>query len=89
MGKHEDLVDDLLRSRPDWFGPVLENVDYHEVQILYTQIDRDAENGRDSLSTRTASIPNGVLLSRQYGEAGRGSPRTGEAQPVGYRRSGP
>ena len=38
------LVENLLRSRLDWFGSVLENIDYHEVQILYTQIDRAADN---------------------------------------------
>jgi hypothetical protein len=40
----KNLVEELLHSRPEWFGSVLENIDYHEVQILYTQIDRDAEN---------------------------------------------
>ena len=43
-GAEMGLVEKLLRSRPDLFQPVLDNIDYHEVQILYTQIDRDAEN---------------------------------------------
>lgn len=43
-GGSDNLVERLLRSRPDLFGAVLEEVDYHEVQVLYTQIDRDAEN---------------------------------------------
>jgi hypothetical protein len=38
------LVEEVLRSRPDLFQPVLDRLDYHEVQILYTQIDRDADN---------------------------------------------
>ncbi|MCK4596506.1 serine hydrolase, partial [bacterium] len=38
------MIEKLLRSRPGLFGQVLENVDKHEAQILYTQIDRDEEN---------------------------------------------
>jgi hypothetical protein len=38
------VIEELLHSRPDLFGPVLENLDKHEVQILYTQIDRDGDN---------------------------------------------
>jgi len=38
------LIERLLRSRPDLFGQVLENIDKHELQILYTQIDRDEDN---------------------------------------------
>ncbi|MFC1683345.1 serine hydrolase [Candidatus Zixiibacteriota bacterium] len=43
-GEEGGVIDQLLGSRPDLFGPVLENLDKHEVQILYTQIDRDAGN---------------------------------------------
>lgn len=39
-----NLVQQLLRSRPDWFGEILKNVENYEVQILYTQIDRDQNN---------------------------------------------
>jgi len=38
------LVEQLLRSRPDLFGEILKNVKKYEVQILYTQIDRDQNN---------------------------------------------
>ena len=38
------LVEQLLRSRPDRFGEILKNVEKYEVQILYTQIDRDQNN---------------------------------------------
>jgi hypothetical protein len=38
------LIESLLSSRPDLFGQVLESLDRHEVQILYTQIDRDEDN---------------------------------------------
>ena len=43
-GEEDGLIEKLLRSRPGLFGQVLENLDKHEVQILYTQIDRDEEN---------------------------------------------
>jgi predicted alpha/beta superfamily hydrolase len=39
-----NLVEQLLQSRPDLFGEVLKNIEKHEVQILYTQIDRDRNN---------------------------------------------
>ena len=38
------LVEELLHSRLDLFQSVLDDIDYHEVQILYTQIDRDEKN---------------------------------------------
>ena len=38
------LVEQLLRQRPEWFGSVVDRVDHYEVQVLYTQIDRDEEN---------------------------------------------
>ncbi|MFH1568793.1 MAG: serine hydrolase [Gemmatimonadota bacterium] len=40
----DDLVETLLRQRPEWFGRVLERPDHYEVQVLYTQIDRDEAN---------------------------------------------
>lgn len=40
----EGLVEELLRSRPEWFGEIVEKVERYEVQVLYTQIDRDMEN---------------------------------------------
>lgn len=43
-GEEMGLVETLLRSRQDLFQSVLDNIDYHEVQVLYTQIDRDTEN---------------------------------------------
>jgi hypothetical protein len=42
--REDALIENLFNSRPDLFGPVLENVEKHEVQILYTQIDRDEDN---------------------------------------------
>ena len=39
-----DLVEQILSNHPDWFGAVLGRIDHHQVQILYTQIDRDVEN---------------------------------------------
>ena len=43
-GEEDGLIEQLLHARPDLFGQVLENLDKHQVQILYTQIDRDQEN---------------------------------------------
>jgi len=38
------LLEHLMRSRAELFESVLENVDEHGIQILYTQIDRDESN---------------------------------------------
>jgi cell division protein FtsI/penicillin-binding protein 2 len=38
------LVEKLLRSRPELFGKILNHPQKNQVQILYTQIDRDANN---------------------------------------------
>jgi hypothetical protein len=48
----DKLVDKLLRSKPEWFGPVLENPGKYEVQIIYTQVDRDKGN-QPRLTTHT------------------------------------
>ncbi|MBT4097386.1 MAG: hypothetical protein HOM68_15790 [Gemmatimonadetes bacterium] len=40
----DDLVLQILQRHPEWFGPVLDRVGEYEVQILYTQIDRDQDN---------------------------------------------
>jgi hypothetical protein len=42
--KDTTLLDSLLRSKPEWFGAILQNPAKHRVQILYTQINRDAKN---------------------------------------------
>ena len=34
----------LMASRPEQFADVLEKADEHRIQIIYTQIDRDADN---------------------------------------------
>jgi len=39
-----DVVATLLKSRPDLFGQVLADPAKYQIQILYTQIDRDAQN---------------------------------------------
>jgi hypothetical protein len=41
---NDNLLEQLLRSRPDLFGEILKNMDKYEVQILYTQIDRNKNN---------------------------------------------
>ncbi len=40
----EKLMETLLRSKPDQFQPVLDSTDQYEVQIIYTQINRDEQN---------------------------------------------
>lgn len=37
-------LEKLLASHPEWFGPVLAHPEKYRVQVLYTQIDRDAAN---------------------------------------------
>ncbi|WP_299456526.1 serine hydrolase [uncultured Microscilla sp.] len=39
-----NLIEQLLKARPYWFGKVLKNPAKYEVQILYTQINRDKKN---------------------------------------------
>jgi hypothetical protein len=39
-----DPLASVLRAHPEWFDAVLARADEHRLQILYTQIDRDAEN---------------------------------------------
>jgi hypothetical protein len=39
-----DPLASILRAHPEWFDAVLARADEHRLQILYTQIDRDAEN---------------------------------------------
>lgn len=40
-----NFLENLMRKHPDRFEDVLANKDKYEVQIIYTQIDRDAGNG--------------------------------------------
>lgn len=40
----DKLLADLLQKSPELFGPVLRNPAQYDVQILYTQINRDARN---------------------------------------------
>ena len=46
LGQKPDtvLLGKLLRSRPELFGKILNHPQKNQVQILYTQIDRDAKN---------------------------------------------
>lgn len=39
-----NLIEKLLKDNPDKFGEVLSNIDSFEVQIIYTQINRDKNN---------------------------------------------
>lgn len=40
----DKLIDSLLRSQPEQFGKIMKNVSKYEVQIIYTQVDRDKKN---------------------------------------------
>ncbi|RJP72264.1 MAG: hypothetical protein C4539_03875 [Ignavibacteriales bacterium] len=42
--KEENLIGELLKSRPDLFKTILDDPAKFEIQILYTQIDRDKNN---------------------------------------------
>jgi hypothetical protein len=42
--REKNLVEELMRSRSEWFSAILDEVERYEIQILYTQIDRDAGN---------------------------------------------
>ncbi len=44
MKKTDAFLEDLLKSRPDEFSHIIENRDSFKVQIIYTQIDRTADN---------------------------------------------
>ena len=46
LGQRPDtvLIEKLLRGRPELFGKILNHPQKNQVQILYTQIDRDANN---------------------------------------------
>lgn len=39
-----NLVENLMRSKPEQFRTVLDSADYYEVQVIYTQINRDENN---------------------------------------------
>lgn len=54
----DNLVQNILKNREDLFGEVLKNSQKHEVQILYTQINRD-ENNNPSFKSFTYNVDKG------------------------------
>jgi hypothetical protein len=48
--KTDKLLSDLLRKSPELFGPILRDPAKYDVQVLYTQINRDPQN-RPSFKT--------------------------------------
>ncbi|NIR52166.1 serine hydrolase [candidate division KSB1 bacterium] len=40
----KNVLTEILQSQPERFQHLLDNADYHEIQILYTQINRDETN---------------------------------------------
>jgi hypothetical protein len=51
----ENVLERLLKSRPDLFGEILKNPQKYEVQLIYTQINRNAKN-QPSFTTHTYGI---------------------------------
>ncbi len=41
---HTNMIEKILKSKPERFKSILDNPDQYRVQILYTQIDRDEQN---------------------------------------------
>lgn len=44
FAQRKNLIEDLLKANPELFRAVTSRPDVYDVQILYTQIDRDAKN---------------------------------------------
>lgn len=44
MNDKQNLIEHILTSKPEWFKEILNNVHENNVQILFTQIDRDKNN---------------------------------------------
>ncbi|CAN5921024.1 hypothetical protein BH24BAC1_BH24BAC1_27900 [soil metagenome] len=44
QAQKKKMIENLLSAHPEMFGKILENPEKYRVQILYTQIDRDAKN---------------------------------------------
>ena len=44
LAQDPDLVENIMKARPEHFEEILENQDQYEVQIVYTQINRDENN---------------------------------------------
>lgn len=42
--RSDHLLENLMRKYPEKFGDILQNRDRYEIQVVYTQIDRDASN---------------------------------------------
>ncbi len=51
----ENYIEKLMASKPEQFGEILKNPDKYEVQIVYTQIDRDAKN-RPTFTTHQYNV---------------------------------
>ncbi|MCO4293822.1 class A beta-lactamase-related serine hydrolase [Solitalea sp. MAHUQ-68] len=52
---NSNLVEQLLRAHPELFNEILNDADKHEVQIVYTQINRD-KNNHPSFKTYTYNV---------------------------------
>jgi beta-lactamase class D len=55
--QERNLLENLLKQQPEQFNQILTNPDKYEVQIIYTQIDRDAQN-RPKFTTHQYRVNN-------------------------------
>lgn len=39
-----DFLDSLMQTKPEWFAEIMQKADDYRVKIIYTKIDRDADN---------------------------------------------
>lgn len=78
-----NLVEELMRSRPEQFAHLLHNPEKYEIQIIYTQIDRDSANrpsfksyhyqpdsGRYFYPASTVKLPTALLALEKLNELG-------------------
>jgi hypothetical protein len=82
----DKLIRKLLRSKPEWFGPVLENPGKYDVQILYTRVDRDKDNQPQFTTHTWRADPKQYFLPGQHREAAGRAAGPRKAEPPGPAR---
>ena len=45
----DNLLAELLAQKPEFFGTIMAKKDEHNIQLIYTQIDRDKKNKEDKM----------------------------------------
>lgn len=82
--KKKKLVQKIMKQHPDQFDKILKNPEKYRVQILYTQIDRDAQNNPNFTSysyrvdpkeyfypASTVKLPAAALALEKLNELGK------------------